>query len=284
MIHRTDKGDRDRKGNPFTRIDNRLIDDTRLTPLARLAVVYLLSKPDDWQVRDADLRRYLEVGTHKLEGIIQELKQTGYLTRRQFIKNGRWTTGETDIFEVPKLNTVLQLRENGKRRPVVGEQKLENIPTIHPTMDEPTNKFSNEPGAPGEPDIFISSLEKQAIKSTLANWGFEPRHIKPVIEIFSRYKQASANPDSAIWTMIYALEETRLDVKNPPAYVKAVLDEIAADGGVHPHAQSKTHGLNSQAYLNWRNRVDNGDLQHYVDEILEANELNQEYELEYSNG
>lgn len=159
---------------------------------------------------------------------------------------------------------------------------MENIPTNDElTNNELTNNYSNEPGAPGEPDIFISSLEKQAIKATLANWNFEPRHIKPVIEIFSRYKQASANPDSAIWTMIYALEETRLDAKNPPAYVKAVLDEIAADGGVHQHAQSKAHGLNSQAYLDWRNRVDNGDLHCYVDEILENNELNQE---EANNG
>ncbi len=104
-IHRTDKGGQ--HAHPYTRIDNRVINDTKMTPLARLAVVYLLSKPDDWELRETDLRRYLEVGTGKLKTILAELRRAGYLNNRARYRDPitrQFTTGASMLYESPALN------------------------------------------------------------------------------------------------------------------------------------------------------------------------------------
>lgn len=125
-IFRTDKNAA--SGNVFTRIDNRVIDDTSLTPTARLALVYLLSRPDDWIVQDRDLRRYLEVGIKKLQSVIQELRDAGYLDRQQRKNDqGRWYTTMTLVFEHPDLkSTAGQESSNGKIETVTVGQKLSN--------------------------------------------------------------------------------------------------------------------------------------------------------------
>ena len=41
----------------WTTLDNALIDDEALDFAALGALVYILSKPDDWQIRLADMRR-----------------------------------------------------------------------------------------------------------------------------------------------------------------------------------------------------------------------------------
>lgn len=113
-IFRTDKSEG--SGNTFTRIDNRVLNDDRLSPLARLAMIYLLSKPDDWELREYDLRRYLEVGINKTRKIIAELKELGYLQRKQFRseETGKWTTTTTAVYECPDLAVArLQCNRNG---------------------------------------------------------------------------------------------------------------------------------------------------------------------------
>jgi hypothetical protein len=93
-------------GAKYTRIDNRLICDEDLSPLAKLALIYLLSKSDDWTLVFANLKRYLQIGDNKLKAILAELKAEGYINRTQAIdpQNNRFGRVQTDIFEIPQLN------------------------------------------------------------------------------------------------------------------------------------------------------------------------------------
>ena len=133
-IYRTDKNPE--SGNTFTRIDNRVINDTKLTPAARLALCYLLSKPDDWSIQDHDLRRYLEVGIKKLQAVIQELRDAGYLDRQQRKDDqGRWYTTSTLVFEDPELNRAVgQKPSNGEpleaaENATVGQKPSRRLPS-----------------------------------------------------------------------------------------------------------------------------------------------------------
>lgn len=190
MIRRTFKGDAERPpAGPFTRIDNRVINDTKLTPLARLAMVYLLSKPDDWQVQNTDLRRYLEVGINKVETIIKELKAAGYLDRRQFKNDaGQWETGHTDIYE--------------------------------------------QPGA--EPAADDTGIDMQIVKIWAQYAGQKPNAIKPLQAVYKQHKKLK--PDEALNDLVYAMYEMAgSGAEHPAAYVKAILAEIRADGGLRQH-------------------------------------------------
>ena len=46
----------------YTAIPNEIIDHPTLTPEARIVLIYLLSKPENWELRISDLRRLLGAG------------------------------------------------------------------------------------------------------------------------------------------------------------------------------------------------------------------------------
>lgn len=93
-----------KKPEKYTPISNDVINDKRLSWAARGVLVYLLSKPNNWQVRNSDLLKQAPGGTKKLEAIIAELKNFGYLRRvRHRTQEGilEWTS---EVYESPKMN------------------------------------------------------------------------------------------------------------------------------------------------------------------------------------
>jgi hypothetical protein len=84
----------------FTVIDNKLLEDSRLTWEARGVLSYLLSKPDGWVIRPAHLRAAGNAGKDKLQRIFRELKALGYL---EYAKGGFEKSGTTiTLVEAPK--------------------------------------------------------------------------------------------------------------------------------------------------------------------------------------
>ena len=71
------------KERNFTVLDNRLLTDKALSWEARGLLCYLLSKPDDWQVRLYDLIRRGPAGEHKIRRTLRELELAGYLIRQR---------------------------------------------------------------------------------------------------------------------------------------------------------------------------------------------------------
>jgi hypothetical protein len=89
------------KQEKYTIISNDVINNPELSPASLGVLVYLLSKPDDWQVRDEELQARFNIGREKLKRVVRELKAAGYLARRQFRGNdGKFFT-ETLVYEVP---------------------------------------------------------------------------------------------------------------------------------------------------------------------------------------
>ena len=63
----------------FLVIDQRAIEDERLSWAARGLLGYLLSKPDDWKVLVNDLRKRGDLGRDGIYRLLRELRDTGYM-------------------------------------------------------------------------------------------------------------------------------------------------------------------------------------------------------------
>lgn len=78
--------------------------DERLSWEARGVMGYLLSKPDDWQVRMTDLQRRGPAGMRIIKRVLAELRKAGYMSRER----KRTTEGKfiwiTTLYESPELN------------------------------------------------------------------------------------------------------------------------------------------------------------------------------------
>lgn len=98
-----------RRGRPngnYTVIANALITNLALSSLARLTLIYLLSKPMDWELRLNDLRRVLGVdgkllGRDKAYKVLAELKASRYVRAEQVVENGRFVRMDYVVFDEP---------------------------------------------------------------------------------------------------------------------------------------------------------------------------------------
>lgn len=96
MIIRVKKGQ-----DPYARIDKVPINDKRLTWKARGVLLYLLSKPDDWQVIIQDLINQSPQGETVIKSVIRELKKHNYLKSVILRENGKITGHEYQVYERP---------------------------------------------------------------------------------------------------------------------------------------------------------------------------------------
>ncbi len=83
-------------------IDQRTVDDGRLSWAARGMLAYLLSRPDTWQVRVTDLQRRGHLGRDGTYKLINELCSAGYMEfRRTRDHRGRMRGGSYIVREIP---------------------------------------------------------------------------------------------------------------------------------------------------------------------------------------
>ena len=76
----------------FSVLPNDLMNDERLSADALGVLVYLLSKPTDWQVRVTELRRRFDIGRDKVYRILGSMEQYGYLVRESVKAEGAVAT------------------------------------------------------------------------------------------------------------------------------------------------------------------------------------------------
>lgn len=97
---------RGRRNARYTTISNFLIDHPSLSPDARIVLIYLLSKPDDWQLQIGDLRRVLGTGSKpcgrdKAYKVVNELKTTAYIVAVEELRAGRFSGTTYYVFDEP---------------------------------------------------------------------------------------------------------------------------------------------------------------------------------------
>lgn len=67
----------------FTTIDRGIVTDERISLKAKGLMLWLLDKPDDWQVRSEDIARIGPDGRDSVRSGLQELEKAGYIVRKK---------------------------------------------------------------------------------------------------------------------------------------------------------------------------------------------------------
>ncbi|MEN6317936.1 MAG: hypothetical protein ABFD82_04170 [Syntrophaceae bacterium] len=92
-----------RKRDPgYTQVCNDIISETGLSWKAKGILIYLLSKPDGWTVRENDIVKHSVDGLKATKAGIKELINRGYMFRRKIRDDkGKYRGWETIVCEVP---------------------------------------------------------------------------------------------------------------------------------------------------------------------------------------
>lgn len=112
--------------NPYVMLDKFSINDSALSWKAKGLLAYLLSKPDDWIVKEHDLVAHATDGRDSVRATIRELEAAGYLARgaRRRDGKGRLFEREYQVFERPSVDHSLK--------------RLSDCPTLeNPFLDGP---------------------------------------------------------------------------------------------------------------------------------------------------
>lgn len=126
----------------FSIVDNKVIEDKRLSFKARGLLIYMLSKPDDWKFYTEELaKRSDKDGISAIKSALNEIESTGYLTRKQeHKKNGQFASQDwilTDISTIPP-----QVEKPLADKPLAGKALADNQPL--PNTDfKPNTDLSN---------------------------------------------------------------------------------------------------------------------------------------------
>jgi hypothetical protein len=113
-------------------IDNRILEDERLSFDARGLIAFLLSKPDKWNVNVAHLEGQSSAGRSKVRRILRELADAGYLEYRKARgEGGRFGGTEIVIHESPPRVQFSDSPLNGHsdNRPLVSTEYLVSTET-----------------------------------------------------------------------------------------------------------------------------------------------------------
>lgn len=87
----------------FTLIDNAIICNTNLSDNAKVILIYMLSKIDNWQFHENEIAESLNKSVSTIRRGIRELEDNGYLIRKRYRnKNGKFGY-EFKVYEIPQV-------------------------------------------------------------------------------------------------------------------------------------------------------------------------------------
>ena len=106
---------RQKRKERFSIVDNKVIEDERLSFKARGLLIYMLSKPDDWKFYTDELaKRSSKDGITAIKPALKEIENAGYLLRKQgHKKNGQfaskdWVLTDTSFISPQAENTATE--------------------------------------------------------------------------------------------------------------------------------------------------------------------------------
>jgi len=153
MIFRTIKN----KENPYSIIPNAIINNPNLSYKAKGILIYLISKPDGWEVKLEDIAKHSKDGLDAVRSGVNELVKAGYIIRRRIRnKDGKMAGWESLVYEETQINAI---KSNINKTTNEGvSPTLENPRSVNPTLlitdkeintnnttcAEKKNKFSDE--------------------------------------------------------------------------------------------------------------------------------------------
>ena len=111
------------KKNNYTMIDNNLIYDNSITAKSKAVVIYLLSKPEQWNSSIKDISRNFKDGYDSIKSALVELEKAHYLSRKKLRQSDGTFITEYNVYEDKKQNPknldyIKDVVQSGKSTPI----------------------------------------------------------------------------------------------------------------------------------------------------------------------
>jgi len=200
----------DKRADPYARIDNKTINERRLSLNARGLLVYLLSKPPHWHVIFEFLVKEFPDGRYAIRAALNELQKYGYAKLvRPRDEGGRMTGSVWTIYERPTTEMPVfpfSVKSDSRRNPVLEKirfpEKSAAINEITPITNKRTSRKLLAPD--GEQSLFDQIgeiLGKAEMKKNGGMWrdrirggSVEQRALRNTIEDFKNRASNQHNP------------------------------------------------------------------------------------------
>ena len=203
--------------NPYAQIYKGMLNDAALPWDSKGLIAYLLSKPDGWEVRFADLLRSGTAGRDALRRMIRDAIALGYMHRERANLDGgrfRWVTL---VYEWPGLNPHFQgnlpstafpsmadpsMVEPSMADPSMVDPSMEN-PSIYQYISVVTNDGETTDG--GTTDWNETEFDDDGGSSSLTDVVQEKTGTHPMSRVANRELAAGADDETVAtvqaWTM-----------------------------------------------------------------------------------
>ncbi|MDK3882537.1 DnaD domain protein [Staphylococcus pseudintermedius] len=121
----------------FVTVHKGFIHDENISLKAKGILLYLLSRPDDWQIYEAELAKHCTDGLSSLKSGIKELEEQGYIKReRKRNEKGHLKSYEYTVYEQPNHMRLSNVGKSNVGKTNVGDS---NIGKPHITNNNNTN-------------------------------------------------------------------------------------------------------------------------------------------------
>jgi hypothetical protein len=175
------------KSNPYVMLNKTFLSDDRLSWKSKGILAYLLSKPDNWQVKVYDLVAQSTDGETAVYSGLKELKEFGYLERFAVYEKGKIHHWESIVYEVAKGSEPED--GPGKKTPpttlktpiVENPQVLDNSGKLKTYKGEnllPENHDVENLDLENRDDLIINNINNNYINK-LNTTTLEPEETKP---------------------------------------------------------------------------------------------------------
>lgn len=198
---------RQKRKERFSIVDNKVIEDERLSFKARGLLIYMLSKPDDWQFYTDELaKRSSKDGVSAIKSALNEIENAGYLTRKQgHKKNGQFTSQDWLLTDVSMISP--QAEKPQAEKPQADNRTLPN------TDFKPNTDYTNKDDDDDQPVEAAFNLAQMA--GINVNSGLN-------LPVFTDYINRLGND-----LVCYAIKRTNELASHPNwSYLKIVLKSL----------------------------------------------------------
>jgi len=199
----------------FTVINNDLINDPSLDWKELGLLIYLLSKPDYWEISPTHLANQRKTSINGVYAILKRLRNSGYVVLKRF------SSGKTDwlVYDTPQIPPHHENDDEGvshHKKPYeenTHEEKKAQVKTDKTVITEKTT-------TDGEDDflkkVFFES-EKKAAKETLKDLPSEKQ--KEIVAVLSTYlnKGAIKNKIAYLKTLVGKAEDGTFIANSKPS-------------------------------------------------------------------
>ncbi len=218
----------------FSILDNDIINNDVLTIKAKSILIYLLSKPKDWQLRIGDIKKKLHIGTHSVRSALKNLIAAGYIFYRR-MKTGHtvWT-----IYDKPHLTQVIDIQPQTDKPHVayqsviVNTDKTLSIEIQQPDIIEPPAMPVVVVYGEDQPDTIEQSEE------LIFPQPLDVKQRKTAKHILKTRLKRQEMAQELLFALAYAITNQRIN--SVPAYLNGLVNAANAGTFTSPNtAQSK---------------------------------------------